>query len=86
VLTLNESRYLLRSFRKAFSMTNISEMNENLEQIRLNNINIASIRSGRGTQTQSIWESRRDDSAETIEWLLKCNANLREANAILATG
>jgi hypothetical protein len=56
----------------------------NIEQIRINDINITSMRSGCGTQTRSTGESIRDDTAESISRLMKCNADLRGANAILA--
>jgi hypothetical protein len=59
-------------------------INTNLEQIRLNNAAIASRRAGHGTWTRSVGENLRDDTAETIAWLMQCNADLREANAILA--
>jgi hypothetical protein len=75
----------MRSFRKEFFMTIASDtINANLEQIRLNDANIASMQAGHITQTQTIGENLRDDTAETIAWLMQCNADLRGANAILA--
>jgi tryptophan synthase beta subunit len=65
-------------------MTDISTENANLEQIRLNDASIASVQAGYGTRTRAVGENLRDDSAETIAWLMRCNADLREANAILA--
>jgi hypothetical protein len=50
----------------------------------LNDANIASMQAGHITQTQTIGENLRDDTAETIAWLMQCNADLRGANAILA--
>jgi hypothetical protein len=62
----------------------LTDILANLEQIRLNDANIASMQAGHGTQTRTIGENLRDDTAETIAWLIKCNVDLRGANDILA--
>jgi len=61
----------------------MNEIAANLEQIRLNDANIASMRAGYGTQTRSAGENLHDDTAETIAWLEQCSADLRDANEIL---
>lgn len=71
--------------QKEFLMSMITDdIAANLAQVRLNDASIASIRAGHSTWTRSIGENLRDDSAETIAWLMQCNADLREANAMLA--
>jgi hypothetical protein len=55
----------------------------NLEQIRLNDAAIAAMRAGYPTRTRDATSPDfRDDTAETIAWLLECNAELRAANAL----
>jgi hypothetical protein len=63
----------------------LSQTQANLEQIRLNDASIALTRAGYGTQTRHAnSENFRDDTAESIAWLIQCNAGLRAANVILS--
>jgi len=55
-----------------------------LVDIQLFDAGIASMQLGHGTQTRTIGENLHDDTAESIAWMMKCKADLREAYAILA--
>jgi hypothetical protein len=61
-----------------------NDLAANLEQIRLNDINIANHQAGLGSKSRTIGESLHDDTAKSIAQLMNWNDELRGADAILA--